>query len=98
MAENKKQGALQSMISYIFYSFLKYYNGINWKHREFQTPLEITTQKNWVEPEIVYLNFSNTRLSAHILSTDYLICSTLSYSVEQPEQACLSHKTVVQPC
>ena len=35
-----------------FYSFLKHYNGMNWKHREFQTTIQNYNPKCWVEPEI----------------------------------------------
>ena len=35
-----------------FYSFLKHYNGMNWKHLEFQTTIQNYNPKCWVEPEI----------------------------------------------
>ena len=35
-----------------FYSFLKHYNGMNWKHWEFQTTIQNYNPKCWVEPEI----------------------------------------------
>ena len=55
MAENERQGALQSIISYIFNHFFKHYKGMNQRLRKFKITVQNYNSESLVEPELFWI-------------------------------------------